>query len=174
MRITDWLQLGVALVLVVLAGAGAAAEAALASFSRSRAQALTEEQRPGARRVLKIAEDPPRYLNTALFLRTDSFPPMSNIITEWRDARACEADFGFAKPHCFRLPIEFVTPGLTFVYPARSVNPPSGDDEGVEFSIGVEKEIAQDLIEDPEWSQFFEFRGIDGEEKTSADGPIPI
>ncbi|MBA8795828.1 CBS domain containing-hemolysin-like protein [Friedmanniella endophytica] len=70
MNTTDWLQLGVALVLVVLAGGGAAAEAALYSFSRTRARNLVEAGRSGARRVLQIAEDPPRYLNTALFLRT--------------------------------------------------------------------------------------------------------
>ncbi|MFC7621001.1 hemolysin family protein [Microlunatus sp. GCM10028923] len=47
----------------------AAAEAALSSFSRSRADKLVADGRPGALRVRKIVEDPPRYLNTALFLR---------------------------------------------------------------------------------------------------------
>ena len=55
--------------LVLVAGLLSAAEAALAGFSRARAEELDEERRPGARRVLKILEDPPRYLNTALFLR---------------------------------------------------------------------------------------------------------
>jgi CBS domain containing-hemolysin-like protein len=55
--------------LVVMAGLLSAAEAALAGFSRTRAEELDHDRRPGARRVLKILDDRPRYLNTALFLR---------------------------------------------------------------------------------------------------------
>jgi CBS domain containing-hemolysin-like protein len=55
--------------LVMVAGLLSAAEAALAGFSRARAEELDDERRPGSRRVLKILDDPPRYLNTALFLR---------------------------------------------------------------------------------------------------------
>jgi CBS domain containing-hemolysin-like protein len=55
--------------LVIVAGLLSAAEAALAGFSRARAEELEHERRPGARRVLRIVDDPPRYLNTALFLR---------------------------------------------------------------------------------------------------------
>ena len=63
-----WL-LVTAAALVVLAGLFSAAEAALASFSHARAEELAAEGRPGSRRLLAILEDPPRYLNTALFLR---------------------------------------------------------------------------------------------------------
>ena len=66
----DWIQLVVALVLVVLAGLTAAAEAALYSFSKARADRLLLDGIPGAARVRKIADDPPRFLNTALLLRT--------------------------------------------------------------------------------------------------------
>jgi CBS domain containing-hemolysin-like protein len=55
--------------LVLVAGLLSAAEAALAGFSRARAEELEDERRPGAARVLKILDDAPRYLNTALFLR---------------------------------------------------------------------------------------------------------
>jgi CBS domain containing-hemolysin-like protein len=55
--------------LVLVAGLLSAAEAALAGFSRARAEELEDDRRPGAGRVLKILDDPPRYLNTALFLR---------------------------------------------------------------------------------------------------------
>jgi CBS domain containing-hemolysin-like protein len=55
--------------LVLVAGLLSAAEAALAGFSRARADELVVEGRPGSRRVLQILDDPPRYLNTALFLR---------------------------------------------------------------------------------------------------------
>ncbi|QGN31777.1 hemolysin family protein [Microlunatus sp. Gsoil 973] len=66
----DWLQLVIALILVIIGGLLAAAESALQSFSRSRAERLVEEGRPGAARVQQIMDDPPRYLNTALLVRT--------------------------------------------------------------------------------------------------------
>jgi CBS domain containing-hemolysin-like protein len=63
-----WLLLAAA-ALVVLAGLFSAADAALASFSRARAEELLAERRPGARRLVALLDDLPRYLNTALFLR---------------------------------------------------------------------------------------------------------
>ena len=54
---------------VVLAGGFSAADAALASFSRARAQELVAEGRPGARRLVTLLDDAPRYLNTALLMR---------------------------------------------------------------------------------------------------------
>jgi CBS domain containing-hemolysin-like protein len=70
MTTSDWVQLSIALVLVVLAGLTAAAEAALYSFSKARADRLVADGVGGAERVRKIADDPPRFLNTALLLRT--------------------------------------------------------------------------------------------------------
>jgi CBS domain containing-hemolysin-like protein len=70
MNQADWSQLGIALALVILAGVMAAGESALYSFSKVRADRLVEEGRTGADKVRKIVADPPRYLNTALFLRT--------------------------------------------------------------------------------------------------------
>lgn len=70
MNQADWVQLGIALALAMLAGLMAAAEAALSSLTRARAERLVEEGRPGARPVQRIAEDPPRYLNSALLIRT--------------------------------------------------------------------------------------------------------
>ncbi|HEU0288183.1 MAG TPA: CNNM domain-containing protein, partial [Nocardioidaceae bacterium] len=66
----DVLLVGVAVVLVVVAGVFASADAALSSMSRARAAELVEQGRSGARRVLAVAEDPPRYLNTVLLLQT--------------------------------------------------------------------------------------------------------
>ncbi|GAB2572468.1 hemolysin family protein [Microlunatus antarcticus] len=70
MSSADWGLLVVALLLVVLAGLLAAAEAALSSISKARANRLCEEGRPGAARLRRLADDPPSYLNTALFVRT--------------------------------------------------------------------------------------------------------
>ena len=58
-----------AAVLVVLAGAFSAADAALASYSRARAGELLAEGRAGARRLVAVLDDAPRYLNTTLLLR---------------------------------------------------------------------------------------------------------
>ena len=63
-----WLLIAAA-VLVVLAGLFSAADAALGSFSKARAEELLDDNRPGARRLVALLEDPPRFLNTALFLR---------------------------------------------------------------------------------------------------------
>ncbi|MCW2852558.1 MAG: corC 3 [Nocardioides sp.] len=63
-----WL-LVTAAALVLLAGVFTAADAALASFSKARATELVAEGRPGARALVSILEDAPRYLNTALLLR---------------------------------------------------------------------------------------------------------
>jgi CBS domain containing-hemolysin-like protein len=63
-----WLLIGAA-ALVVLAGLFSAADAALGSFSKARAEELLDDNRPGARRLVALLADPPRYLNTALLLR---------------------------------------------------------------------------------------------------------
>ena len=63
-----WLLLAAA-GLVLSAGLFSAADAALASFSRARATELEEEGRAGARRLVQLLDDSPRYLNTALLLR---------------------------------------------------------------------------------------------------------
>ncbi|HVH93467.1 MAG TPA: hemolysin family protein, partial [Nocardioidaceae bacterium] len=44
-------------------------DAALSSFSKARAEEIAAQGRSGSTKLLVIAEDPPRYLNTALFLR---------------------------------------------------------------------------------------------------------
>jgi len=64
----SWLLIAAA-VFVVLAGVFSSIDAALASFSKVRAEELVNEGQSGAKRLLEIVEDPPRYLNTALFIR---------------------------------------------------------------------------------------------------------
>jgi CBS domain containing-hemolysin-like protein len=69
MSVVDiWLVVLAALCTVV-AGLFSSADAALSSFSRARAEEIAVEGRSGSARLLVIIEDPPRYLNTALFLR---------------------------------------------------------------------------------------------------------
>ena len=69
MRTIDWVMLATALALSVLACVLVAADAALQSFSRSRAEKLVEDGKPGANRLLGIAQDPAPYLNAAMFVR---------------------------------------------------------------------------------------------------------
>ena len=63
-----WL-LTAAATLVLLAGVFSAADAALSSYSRARAEELVSEGKAGAKRLVAILDDAPRYLNTALLLR---------------------------------------------------------------------------------------------------------
>ncbi|MDF9715501.1 HlyC/CorC family transporter [Nocardioides sp. ChNu-153] len=55
--------------LVVVAGLIAAADAALSGFSRARAEELAAEGRTGATYLLRVLDDPPRYLNSLILLR---------------------------------------------------------------------------------------------------------
>lgn len=135
----------------------------LAWYIRQLTSGVTQESVDAALNAIAPIAD-----KTTLFLRTDSFPPMSNFTTEWRDTNPCGADFGFARPHALRFPFDTVTAGLAVVYPVRTNGPPAGDDEGNEFSIGFEKELADDLINDPEWNKYFEFRGVDAEEGSTS------
>ena len=83
----DLWQLGGATLLVLLAGLFSAADASLAGFSRARAEEMRSEGRPGAARLLKILDDPARYLNTALLLRLLCEISAIVLVSAWaRDA----------------------------------------------------------------------------------------
>jgi CBS domain containing-hemolysin-like protein len=69
MSLVDVWLLVLAAVFAVVAGVFSSADAALSSFSKVRAEEIAAEGAPGASRLLVIVGDPPRYLNTALFLR---------------------------------------------------------------------------------------------------------
>src|SRR3954465_13657135 len=69
MSVIDIVLLVLAAVLVVVAGLFSSADAALSSFSKARAEEIAAQGTSGSTKLLVIAEDPPRYLNTALFLR---------------------------------------------------------------------------------------------------------
>ena len=81
-----WLLVSAA-ALVLLAGLFSAADAALAGFSRARAEELAAEGRAGARKLLRILDDAPRYLNTALLLRLLCEIGAIVIVTLWVDER---------------------------------------------------------------------------------------
>ncbi|HSX67453.1 hemolysin family protein [Nocardioides sp.] len=63
-----WL-LALAVALTAVAGLLSAADAALISFSRARAEEIEQEGRAGARKLVRLLDDPARYLNSVLLLR---------------------------------------------------------------------------------------------------------
>jgi CBS domain containing-hemolysin-like protein len=63
----DWWSLFFVALLVVGAGAMAASEAAVVRMTRVRAMALADEGRRGANTLVRITQDPARYLNPILF-----------------------------------------------------------------------------------------------------------
>jgi CBS domain containing-hemolysin-like protein len=69
MSVVDIWLLVLAAVLAQVAGLFSSADAALSSFSKARAEEISARGTSGSARLLVIVEDPPRYLNTALFLR---------------------------------------------------------------------------------------------------------
>src|SRR5919106_4307105 len=86
----DIWMVGIAALLALVAGIFASADAALSSFSKARAAELTGEGRSGALRVLAVAEDPPRYLNTVLLVRmaaeTASIVLVALVVADTYDA----------------------------------------------------------------------------------------
>jgi CBS domain containing-hemolysin-like protein len=62
-------------------GAIAAVEAALTSFSKSRAEGLVRQGRRGAARLRAMADDLPRYVNTALLLRMSAEIAAAVLVT---------------------------------------------------------------------------------------------
>ncbi|KAM0193142.1 hypothetical protein ACHAPI_007872 [Fusarium lateritium] len=94
-----------------------------------------------------------------LSINVDSFQPMSLLTSDWRKADFCAMDFGFAKPTAHRHLFGGVPLSQVVVFPPRVG--PAGDDEGIEVQLTIETEIMSKLINDAEWSRYFEFRGVD-------------
>ncbi|ROR53170.1 CBS domain containing-hemolysin-like protein [Luteococcus japonicus] len=66
----NWIELGLALLCTLLAFLLAEAETAITQTSKGRAELFVDDERPGAQRLHKIAEDPAPYVNTTMLLRT--------------------------------------------------------------------------------------------------------
>lgn len=128
----------------------------LASYVRQMTNSVTTDML--AKELRKV--EPVRNKED-LSVRVDSFPPMTFVITDWREADICTADFGFARPTAFRHLFDTVAEGLAIVYPPH--DGPAGDDEGIELQVTFERELVTRLLDDPEWNIYFEFRGVDAE-----------
>ena len=98
-----------------------------------------------------------------LSINLDSFPPMSILVSDWRYANLPTYDFGFGEPSAFRHLFGGVPLCQALVYPPRKG--PAGDDEGFEVQITFETELVEQLLKDPEWTKYFEFRGVDARDE---------
>ncbi|KAK8064660.1 acyltransferase [Apiospora phragmitis] len=94
-------------------------------------------------------------------LRIDEKPPMSIFVTDHRPGDISGFDFGFGKPLTYRhMWGDLLTAGLILIYaPVQSGK--AGADEGCMFTVTMEKELVPVLCADPEWSRYFEYRGVD-------------
>lgn len=127
----------------------------LAAYVRRLTESCTE-----AHLEALVAAFAPVRDKQSVSLRVDAHPPMSVFVTDHRSGDVSGFDFGFATPVTYRhLWGSQVTAGLVLIYaPIRSSSNP---DEGCMFTITMEKELVPKLLQDPEWSQYFEYRGID-------------
>ncbi|KAI0172081.1 transferase [Hypoxylon sp. FL1284] len=128
----------------------------LASYVRQITNSVTPEFVDAALEAVAPVRD-----KTVITGRLSSHPPLSLLTTDHRDANITAADFGFGRPETYRHFWGDISIGIMTTYPPRLA--PPGSDEGCEFTIMYEKAFAQALIDDPEWSRYFEYRGIDDE-----------
>ncbi|KAK1998374.1 acyltransferase [Colletotrichum falcatum] len=125
----------------------------VARYIRQLTDSVTQERLDVALTMAAMIRD-----KSSLSIRPHAGPPMAVGQTDQRSAEITTADFGFAKPATYRYLVGEATNNLIFVYPSRDPSPES--DEGSEFVIMYETDLAQALIDDPIWNQFFEYRGI--------------
>ncbi|KAH6658090.1 transferase family-domain-containing protein [Truncatella angustata] len=125
----------------------------LALFIRQLTNGVTQEDLDKRLDMVATFRD-----KTNLFFRTDVVSPMSIFMTDWRATDIAAADFGLAKPVAFRHHSEMVTRCIVQVYPPRAGT--DGSEDRYDFAVTYEKDLAKDLIEDPEWSAYFEYRGL--------------
>ncbi|KAL2865303.1 transferase [Aspergillus lucknowensis] len=133
----------------------------LAAYIRALTNSVTQESLDAMLNMVAMVRD-----KSTLNIRIDSQPPMSLLQTDHRDANITGANFGFASPITYRHLLDCVTNGVIVIYPPRTnaANP----DEGCEFAIFYERDLAQTLIDDPEWNKYFEYRGIDAIDAASS------
>ncbi|KAH7134484.1 transferase [Dactylonectria estremocensis] len=132
----------------------------LASYTRQMTESVTADM---------LAATLHKFANVRnkqdLSINLDSFPPMTLLVSDWRHAELCTYDFGFAEPSAWRHLFGGVPLCQAIVYPPHKGA--ARDDEGMEIQVTFETEFVQQLVSDPEWSKYFEFRGIDASEEGS-------
>ncbi|KAK8074603.1 hypothetical protein PG997_009266 [Apiospora hydei] len=126
----------------------------LSGFIRAMTDNCTEEHLWGLVDAIAPIRD-----KRNISIRIDGKPPMSIFVTDHRPGDLSGVDFGFGKPLTYRhMWGHLLTAGLILIYaPVLSADP----DEGCMFTVNMEKELVPVLCADPEWSRYFEYRGID-------------
>ncbi|KAL3483930.1 hypothetical protein BJX62DRAFT_248896 [Aspergillus germanicus] len=132
----------------------------LAAYIRALTNSVTQENLDVMVDMVAIVRD-----KSTLNIRIDAQPPMSILQTDHRDANITVADFGFGAPVTYRHLLDRVTNGVVIIYPPRVTAKDS--DEGREFAIFYKKDLAQTLVDDPEWNDYFEYRGEDAIDATA-------
>lgn len=135
----------------------------LATYVRQMTDSVTPEALDAALEMVNIVSN-----KADLCLSVDGTPPMSVLLTDHRDAYFGDVSFGFGTPLAYRHLADRITNGLIIFYPPRDLSPES--DEGVEFIVYYEKRLAKTLIEDPEWCEFMEYRGVEAEDSVVREG----
>lgn len=125
----------------------------LAVYTRQLSDSVTLEMLAGT--LQKLAHFPAEELSISV----PSFPLMALYVTDWRPAQVAKLDFGFGDTIGFRFLFGEAQRGQGVVYPPRKG--PAGDDEGIEITLTFEADLVPQLLEDPLWSKYFEFRGVD-------------
>jgi hypothetical protein len=136
----------------------------LASYMRQLTEEVTPEMLSAT--LQKVAHVRNKH---DLSISVDSFPPLAMLVSDWRVAEISTYDFGFAEPIAWRHLFGGVPLCQVVVYAPRKG--PARDDEGMEVQLTFETEIVQQLVNDPEWSKYFEYRGIDASEEENLSIP---
>ncbi|CAO2651405.1 Nn.00g039750.m01.CDS01 [Neocucurbitaria sp. VM-36] len=129
----------------------------LASYTRKMTETVTANTLAS-----KLAEFAQVRNKQDLSIHLDAFPPMSLLVSDWRHANYCTFDFGFAGPTAWRHLFGGVPLSQAVVYPPHKA---PGEDEGMEVQFTIETELVPQLLNDPEWNKYFEFRGVDEREE---------
>lgn len=96
----------------------------------------------------------------SISLSLDTLPPMSIWVTDHRCADVGGLDFGFGNPITYRhLWGEHLSPGLILIY--APITSASNPDEGFIFTVTMEKELVPKLLQDPDWTNYFQYLGED-------------
>ncbi|KAK3351330.1 hypothetical protein B0H65DRAFT_506757 [Neurospora tetraspora] len=135
----------------------------LATYIRQMTDSVTPEALDTALEMVNIVSN-----KADLGLSVDGTPPMSIMTTDHRDCHFGDVSFGFGTPLAYRLLADWIMNGLVLFYPPRDLSPES--DEGVEFIVYYEKTLVKALIEDPEWCEFMEYRGVEAEDSVVREG----
>ncbi|KAK8111612.1 uncharacterized protein PG998_008069 [Apiospora kogelbergensis] len=129
----------------------------IATYVRKLTSSVTQEMVEGVLEYIATLRD-----QQSISFNLMAKPPISLFITDHRPADVTACDFGFARPLTHRfLTRGSVSANMAFVYPPQASSDGGDDDQGTIWSIGMEKDLVTKLRADPEWSQYFEYRGVD-------------